>query len=157
MFPSSGWHLPQGLTAVPFPCATALLCMEESVNSRCSRGSYLMFIAAIRTSTFLKRTEFTLLYEEVLKVVWSGAKCCHFDSVVQKMALLKSWRQQFCLIIRQVRKFLLHGPMWISRDYVQEIFRNSWSRWLRCISRGIILFIVSLGKLSGGSGIGRHL
>ena len=54
MFPSCGWHLQKGFTAVPFPCATALLCMEESVDCRCSFRSYLTFVAAIRTSTFLR-------------------------------------------------------------------------------------------------------
>jgi hypothetical protein len=41
----------------------------------------------------LTSTEFTMCYEELLKISLVEVKCCYFHSVFHKIPLLKSWRK----------------------------------------------------------------
>ena len=49
----------------------------------------------------LTRTEFTLLYEELLKIFLARAKCCHFHILIKHVPLLKSQKTTVLFILWQ--------------------------------------------------------
>ena len=63
------------------------LCMEESVNSCHSSGMSLIFIAAVRPSTYTQTLSFTFCYEELLEILLEPEKCCHLHCVLQNIQL----------------------------------------------------------------------
>jgi hypothetical protein len=117
-------HRQQGLKAVLCPCATTLL-LGYAWKS-------LWIVAIIpdctyvhcchQTLDFLTSAEFTLCYEELLKIFLTGAKYCHFHSVAQKTTVLLY--SSAVRISDEIRNFFLRDRVCLSRGYVQEKIPN---------------------------------
>jgi hypothetical protein len=103
--------------------STLPLCNNTAMHGRvCEQSLFRRTIPDVhcchQNFHVLKNTEFTFCCEELLEVFF-----CQERNAVTFTASFR--RQQFCFIIRQVRKFFVRGHVWISRDYVQEKFRIS--------------------------------
>jgi len=132
MFPSCGRHRRQGLKTVPIPCATSLL-LGYAWKSLwivvflpdCTCCSLLQIDPRL-ICTYKHRVHLVLWTAQNIvgaRKMLSLAQCSPEHSTV------KSWRQQLCFILRQLkvsgefRKFFLRDVVWFSRGYIQEKFR----------------------------------
>ena len=88
MFPSCGRHRQQGLKTVSIRCATTLhlgyawkSLWTVVILPECARCSLLQLDAR------LTNTDFTLCYEELLKILLAREKCCHLHGIIQNIQL----------------------------------------------------------------------